>query len=101
MSGRFEIRPGAEVIGGDDLIGHVGRLVVSPASRQVTALEVNRRLRPALMLPIEAVSTADRDRVETRLSADDIARLPAWRDDAFVAPPEDWPSPTGHPAEHL
>jgi hypothetical protein len=97
----MEIRPGAEVLGAEDRIGHVGRVIVSPLSGAVTGLEVRRPLHPAVVLPIEAVKGADPDRVQTDLTAADLARLPEWRDDAFVAPPGDWRPPTGHAAEQV
>jgi osmotically-inducible protein OsmY len=101
VSERTEIRPGAEVFGAEDVIGRVGRVVVSPASRAVTALEVTRLLRPAVVLPIEAVEAADPDSVRTNLTSADVDNLPEWRDEAFITPPGDWRSPTGHLAEQV
>ncbi|MDP8921515.1 MAG: hypothetical protein M3O34_01390 [Chloroflexota bacterium] len=75
MSERLEIRPGAEVFGAE---GVIGRVIVSPVSREVTALEVTRPLQPAVVLPIEAVKGADPDRPQTDLSSADLDALPVW-----------------------
>jgi osmotically-inducible protein OsmY len=101
MSERLEIRTGAEVLGAEGNIGRVGRVIVSPVSREVTALEVTRPLRPSVVLPIEAVRGANPDTVQTDLTAAGVDTLPVCGDDAFCAPPGDWRSPTGHAAEHV
>ena len=72
-SERFEVRPGALVVGADDEIGRVERVVVSPGTGEVTALVVRKGLllRRDLVIPIEAVADATEELVRVRLTTDE------------------------------
>lgn len=99
---RLEIRPGTPIIGADDeTLGHVERVVVTPATGDVLALIARRGLllRRDLVVPIEAVESADTEAVRVRLTSAQVNELPEYREEEFTAPPADWQAPAGQAAE--
>jgi uncharacterized protein YrrD len=94
---RFEIRPGALVVAGEDEVGRVERVVVRPGSGEVTGLVVRKGLllRRDVVIPIEAVVDATEELVRLRLTSDELNALPEYREEEYVSPAADWRSPVG------
>lgn len=95
--GRFEIRPGAFVVGPDGTHGRVRFVIVSPSSGEVQALVVRTgTLRHRdVVLPIAQVVEADEEIVRVRLTDRQIDNLPEYREEAYVKASEGWRTPTG------
>jgi uncharacterized protein YrrD len=94
---RFEIKPGADVVGVDDSLGNVERVVVNPGDGRVIGLVVRKGLllHRDFVIPIEAVEEASEDYVRVGLSVEEANRLPEYHHEDYVAPPAGWRSPAG------
>ncbi|MEA2595243.1 MAG: magnesium and cobalt exporter, family [Thermomicrobiales bacterium] len=94
---RFEVRPGAFVVGPDGTHGRVRYVVVSPGSGEVQVLVVRTgTLRHRdVVVPVEAVNEADEEIVRVRLTGSQFERLPTYREEEFVKAPSGWRTPTG------
>lgn len=94
---RFEIRPGALVVGEGGEVGRIERVVISPGTGEVTGLVVRKGLllRRDIVIPIDAVVDPTEELVRVRLAKDELNGLPEYRDEDFASPPGDWRSPGG------
>lgn len=74
----MQIRPGAQVIAGTDLIGKVSRLVYRPESSEVVGIVVTGWivLGHDVFVPIEAIERTEPDAVHLALSLAEVSRLP-------------------------
>jgi hypothetical protein len=74
----MEIRPGAQVIAGTDLIGKVSRLVYRPDSTEVVGIIVTGWivLGSDVFVPIEAIERTEPDAVHLAWSLAEVSRLP-------------------------
>jgi uncharacterized protein YrrD len=74
----MQIRPGAQVIAGSDLIGKVSRLVYRPDSNEVVGIIVTGWivLGHDVFVPIEAIERTEPDAVHLGLSLAEVSRLP-------------------------
>jgi hypothetical protein len=77
MDTRLEIRPGTQVISGNDQVGRVQRLTLRPDG-EVEGIVISGWivLGHDVYVPIEAVESADPDAVRVSLSLADLSRLP-------------------------
>lgn len=77
-NGRMQIRPGAQVIAGNDLIGKVSRLVYRPDSAEVAGIIVTGWivLGHDIFVPIEAIERTEPDAVHLALTLAEVSRLP-------------------------
>ena len=85
MDSRLEIRPGTQVISGNEQVGRVRRLILRPDG-EVQGIIISGWLVLGhdVYVPIDAVESADPDAVRVSLSLADLSRLPAL--DRGVAP---------------
>jgi uncharacterized protein YrrD len=84
-SERFEIRPGAAVVGIDGEAGRLKGIVVSPRTGYVRGLIVRRGLliRKDIVVPVEAVVGATEGQVQVRLTDDELDQMPEYREEQF------------------
>jgi hypothetical protein len=77
MDSRLEIRPGTQVISGDEQVGRVQRLILRP-NGEVEGIVISGWivLGGDVYVPIEAVESADPDPVHLSLTLADLSRLP-------------------------
>ncbi|HET9084201.1 MAG TPA: BON domain-containing protein [Candidatus Limnocylindrales bacterium] len=77
MDSRFEIRPGTQVIAGNDQVGRVQRLILRPDG-EVEGIIISGWLVLGhdVYVPIEAVESADPNAVHLSLSLAELSRLP-------------------------
>jgi uncharacterized protein YrrD len=77
VAARHEIRPGSQVISGNDQVGSVKRLIVRPGG-EVAGIIISGWivLGHDVYVPIEAVETADPDAVRVSLSVAELLQLP-------------------------
>jgi hypothetical protein len=92
MDSRLEIRPGTQVISGNDQVGGVQRLILRPDG-QVQGIIIGGWivLGHDVYVPIDAVERADPDAVRVSLSLADLSRLPPLRSDPADARADDAP----------
>jgi len=92
---RFELRTGVPVIGREGELGTVERLVVRPGSGEVTHLVVHHGplAHDDVVVPVDVVEEADERAVRVRLYASDWERLPVYRPEEFISPPDGWQAP--------
>ncbi|HZQ99291.1 MAG TPA: BON domain-containing protein [Chloroflexota bacterium] len=102
---------GTPVEATDGEVGRVEAVVVDPRFRRVTHLVVAGRVPvqspgrepeeypPATLRKLVPVALVDRETPAAlflRISVEEVLRLPAYRDDAFVAPPPAWRPPADY-----
>lgn len=77
VDSRFEIRPGTQVIAGNDQVGRVQRLILRPDG-EVEGIIISGWLVLGhdVYVPIEAVESADPNAVHLSLSLAELSRLP-------------------------
>jgi uncharacterized protein YrrD len=94
IDSRLEIRPGTQVISGNDQVGRVQRVILRPDG-EVDGLIVSGWivLGHDVYVPIEAVETADPDAVQLSLSLAELSRLPPLERDPLQADIRDAPGP--------
>ncbi len=77
VDSRLEIRPGTQVISGNDQVGRVQRLILRPdGEAEGIIISGWLVLGHDVYVPIEAVESADRDAVHVSLSPAELSRLP-------------------------
>jgi uncharacterized protein YrrD len=95
MDSRLEIRPGTQVISGNDQVGRVQRVILRPDG-EVEGIIISGWivLGHDVYVPIEAVESADPDAVHVSLGLADLARLPPLDGDPIHAGADDTPGPS-------
>jgi uncharacterized protein YrrD len=95
VDSRLEIRPGTQVISGNDQVGRVQRVILRPDG-EVEGMIVSGWivLGHDVYVPIEAVESADRDAVRVLLSLAELSRLPPLDSDPAHAGADGAPGPT-------
>jgi uncharacterized protein YrrD len=95
MDSRIEIRPGTQVISGNDQVGRVERVILRPDG-EVEGIVISGWivLAHAVYVPIEAVESADSDAVRVSLSLADLSRLPPLESDPAPIGFGDTPGPS-------
>src|SRR5262245_7339149 len=89
--GRLELRIGARVDAVDGSVGHLRRVILGPARRQVVGLVVRVRLLPPhdVVVPATLVGDATDERIVVDARREDVLRLPGFvRADYVVLPGE-------------
>ena len=82
MDSRLGIRPGTQVISGNDQVGRVQRLILRPdGEAEGIIISGWIVLGHDVYVPIEAVESADPDAVHVSLSLADLSRLPPLESD--------------------
>jgi uncharacterized protein YrrD len=99
MDSRIEIRPGTQVISGNDQVGRVRRLILRPDG-EVQGIIISGWLVLGhdVYVPIDAVESADPDAVRVSLSLADLTHLPPLESDPAHARTDDAPAPSLAPA---
>ena len=92
VDSRLEIRPGTQVIAGNDQVGRVRRLILRPDG-EVEGIIISGWivLGHDVYVPIEAVESADPDAVRVSLSLAELSRLPPIDTDPAHADADDAP----------
>jgi uncharacterized protein YrrD len=95
MDSRIEIRPGTQVISGNDQVGRVQRLILRPDG-EVEGIIISGWivLGHDVYVPIDGVESADPDAVRVSLSLADLSRLPPLDSDPAHAGADDTPGPS-------
>jgi uncharacterized protein YrrD len=95
MESRLEIRPGTQVISGNDQVGRVQRLILRPDG-QVQGIIISGWivLGHDVYVPIDAVESADPDAVRVSLGLADLSRLTPLGRDPADARADDAPGPS-------
>jgi BON domain len=90
MDSRLEIRPGTQVISGNDQVGRVRRLILRPDG-EVQGIIISGWLVLGhdVYVPIDAVESADPDAVRVSLSLADLSQLPPLESDPAHARADD------------
>jgi osmotically-inducible protein OsmY len=98
---RWEIRIGSPVACGDEKVGTVERVVMSPRSREVTHLVVHRGIvgHHDLVIPIDNVESADDELVRLSLRSADLAAFPSYQSSDYVRANREWEPPKGYGRE--
>jgi sporulation protein YlmC with PRC-barrel domain len=82
-------------------VGSIERAIVDPASDEIAEFVVNSGglFGRDLLLPRAEIerATAEGDRLQLRLSRDELDRLPTFVSANFVPPPAGWAAPVGDP----
>jgi hypothetical protein len=82
VDSRLQIRPGTQVISGNDQVGRVQRLILRPdGEAEGIIISGWIVLGHDVYVPIEAVESADPDAVHVSLSLADLSRLPPLEND--------------------
>jgi uncharacterized protein YrrD len=99
MDSRLEIRPGTQVISGNDQVGRVRRLILRPDG-EVQGIIISGWLVLGhdVYVPIDAVESADPDAVRVSLSLADLEQLPPLESDSAHARADDASGPSVAPA---
>ena len=99
MDARLEIRPGTQVISGNEQVGRVRRLILRPDG-EVQGIIISGWLVLGhdVYLPIDAVESADPDAVHVSLSRAELSELPPVGGDGADARLDDAPGPPVAPA---
>jgi uncharacterized protein YrrD len=94
---RFEVRPGAFVVGHDGTLGRVRQVIVSPGSGELRGLvmRIGTLLHRDVVVPIDLVIDANEEVVRVDLTEADASRLPSVRDAEYVKAPAGWRNPAG------
>jgi uncharacterized protein YrrD len=95
VDSRFEIRPGTQVISGNDQVGRVRRLILRPDG-EVEGITISGWivLGHDVYVPIEAVESAEPDAVRVSFSLAELSRLPPLDRDPAHAGGDDAPGPS-------
>lgn len=95
---RWEVRIGSAVECPDGRAGTVKQVVISPRTRAVTQLVMERGflLRQDVAVPVDAIASADEGVVRLRLSAEALNSLPRYRPEEHVTPHVTWEAPGGY-----
>jgi uncharacterized protein YrrD len=95
IDSRLEIRPGTQVISGNEQVGRVRRLILRPDG-EVQGLIIGGWLVLGhdVYIPIDAVESADPDAVRVSLSVEDLSQLPPLESEQADAGTGDAPSPS-------
>jgi sporulation protein YlmC with PRC-barrel domain len=95
MDSRFEIRPGTQVISGNDLVGRVQRVLLRPDG-EVEGLIISGWivLGHDVYVPIEGVESADPDAVHVSLGLAELSRLPPLAGDPVQSGADDTRGPS-------
>lgn len=95
---RWEVRIGSSVECPDGRAGTVKYVIVSPRTREVTHLIVERGflLRQDVLVPVAAIATAEEGVVRLRLGAEELNALPRYHPEEHVAPHRTWRAPAGY-----
>jgi uncharacterized protein YrrD len=95
MDSRLEIRPGTQVVSGNDQVGRVQRVILGPEG-EVEGIIVSGWivLGHDVFVPIAAVESADRDAVRVSLGLEELSRLPPPDADPASAAAEEHPGPS-------
>jgi hypothetical protein len=93
LSGRFELRPGALVVGPDESLGRIDALLAIPRNGQISGFVLSEGplFNRGIRVPIEAVERTEDSQVHVWLSAtqlNNLAGIQARRYAASMAPPE-------------
>jgi uncharacterized protein YrrD len=82
-------------------VGSIERAIVSPASNEISEFVINTGgvFGRDLLLPRAEVerATPDGDRLQLRLTKEELDRLPSFVAANFVPPPAGWAAPVGNP----
>ena len=90
VDSRLDIRPGTQVIAGNDQVGKVQRLILRPdGAAQGIIISGWLVLGHDVYVPIEAVESADPDAVRLSISLADLSRLPPVEQDPALAGADD------------
>ena len=94
LSERFELRPGALVVGPDESLGWIDALLAIPGGGQISGFVLSEGplFDRGIRVPIEAVERTEDSRVHVWLTAaqlNDLADIQARRFAESTAPPED------------
>jgi uncharacterized protein YrrD len=97
-----KVRIGSQVVGpdGQEQIGTVEKVVISPQTREVTHLLVHRGplqlLHHDVMVPIASVSAVSEAAVQLSVLVETLNRMPAHDAAGYVDPATSWPAPEGY-----